>query len=119
MNNKEKIEYIQNNITNNGKNIFKTIKEYDIPYTKNNNGIFINLSKINENIIDKIYNNIKNNFYITDNIRNTEITKYKKSLSVKNTEKKREMTNAESYANYMAKRKANYMKKFENPIYYK
>jgi len=89
MNNKEKIEYIQNNITNNEKNIFKTIKEYDISYTKNNNGIFINLSKINENIIDKIYDNIKNNFYIADNIRNTEITKYKKSLSVKNSEEKK------------------------------
>tara|TARA_Y100000593_G_scaffold82274_1_gene154462 strand:+ start:812 stop:1147 length:336 start_codon:yes stop_codon:yes gene_type:complete len=88
MDNKEKIEYIQNNITNNEKNIFKTIKEYDIPYTKNNNGIFINLSKINENMIDKIYDNIKNDLYITDNIRNTEITKYKKSLSVKNPEKK-------------------------------
>ena len=88
MNNKKKIEYIQNNIINNEKNILKTIKEYDIPYTKNNNGIFINLSKINENMIDKIYNNIKNNFYITDNIRNIEITKYKKSLSVKNPEKK-------------------------------
>ena len=88
MNNKEKIEYIQNNITNNEKNIFKTIKEYDIPYTKNNNGIFINLSKINENMIDKIYDNIKNDLYITDNIRNIEITKYKKSLSVKTLEKK-------------------------------
>ena len=56
MNNKEKIEYIQNNITNNGKNIFKTIEEYGIPYTKNKNGIFINLSKINENIISKSIN---------------------------------------------------------------
>jgi len=88
MNNKEKTEYIQNNITNNEKSIFKTIVEYGIPYTKNNNGIFINLSKINENMIDKIYNNIKNNFYITDNIRNIEIIKYKKSLSVKKSDKK-------------------------------
>ena len=39
-------------------------------------------------MIDKIYNNIKNNFYITDNIRNIEIIKYKKSLSVKNPDKK-------------------------------
>ena len=83
MNTKDKINYIKNNITNNENNIYKTIIKYDISYTKNKNGIFVNLSKIDDNIIDKIYNNIKNNINNIDNERYIEIKKYQNLLSNK------------------------------------
>ena len=48
--------------------IFKIILEHDINYTKNNNGVFINLSKVNDDIIDKIQERItfyqKNSEYL-------------------------------------------------------
>ncbi len=35
--------------------IFKIIKKYEIKFTKNSNGVFINLNKLPDKIIDEIY----------------------------------------------------------------
>ena len=35
-------------------NIFKILKENNITYSENNNGIFINMSKLDEEIIQKL-----------------------------------------------------------------
>lgn len=66
MNNEEKKRYIYENIENinNSELIFNFIKNNNIEYSKNNNGIYFNLSCINDEIIAKFYNFIfliKNN----------------------------------------------------------
>ena len=35
-------------------NIFKILKENNVLYTENNNGIFINMSKLDEDVVDKL-----------------------------------------------------------------
>lgn len=77
--NQDKIKYIKEN--KNNMLIFKLLLENNIEYTKNNNGIFINLSKLSNKHIDLIYNNLKNNN--TKNIdyeRNNLLNEYKKTL---------------------------------------
>ena len=61
MNKEKKIEYIYNiiNNKNNNNNVFYFIQINDIKYNKNSNGIFINLSILNEEFIDKLYDYIK------------------------------------------------------------
>lgn len=94
--NQDKIKYIEEN--KNNISIFKLLLENNIEYTKNNNGIFINLSKLSEKHIDLIYNNFKNNNTKNiDNERDKLIKKYKQSLINKQNE-----TNIKNY------------KKFEN-----
>ena len=78
----EKIKYIEENKNNN--NIYKIIVNNNIPYTKNNNGIFVNLSKLSEKNIDLLYTCLKNNCYKNiDNQRNNLLYEYKKSLTTK------------------------------------
>ena len=62
-----KNEYIQ---------IFKIIKEYNIDYTENVNGIFINLNYIDKKIIIKINNFI--NFIIS---KNKELNEKEKEMN--------------------------------------
>ena len=84
MNNDTKIKFITNNIDNIGNSIYKIILDNNIPYTKNNNGIFINLSKLDEDIINIIYGNIKNNDYNDIDIeKNNNIKIYKKIINNK------------------------------------
>ena len=83
--NKDKIEYIEKQ--SNNSILYKIIIENNIPYTKNINGIFINLTKLNEQNINLLYNSIKNNNY-KDNKRNDLLEKYKKCLDVNNNNKK-------------------------------
>ena len=87
MNKNKKIQYIEKE--NNNIILYKIITENDIPYTKNSNGIFINLSKLNDKNIDLLYTNLKNNCYKNiDNERNILIIKYKEILNKNNIEKK-------------------------------
>lgn len=51
--------------------VFKIISETNTNYTKNNNGIFLNLNWVDEDILQKIYNHI--NFCIKSQ---NEISKY-------------------------------------------
>lgn len=79
----KKIQYIENE-HNNGI-LYKIIIENDIPYTKNNNGVFVNLSKLNEENIDLLYINLKNNCYKDIDIeRKNLIKEYKRSLNTNN-----------------------------------
>jgi DNA repair ATPase RecN len=79
----EKIKYIEKE-TNNSI-LYKIIIENNIPYTKNINGIFVNLSKLDDKNINLLYNSVKNNnFKEIDNERSNLLNKYKKSLDVKN-----------------------------------
>lgn len=68
-------KYIQNNINKLCQveidEIFKILYKNNSTYTQNNNGIFVNLNWINEDILMQIYNYI--NFCLTSQ---TEINKY-------------------------------------------
>ena len=102
-----KLEYIQKKITNNEINndsIMHFVIKHKIIYSKNQNGIFINLSKIDKSIIDIFYDYIYNyinqnstdeyniNYYeqFTTNIINKkpDIIKYKSITGLSETEKK-------------------------------
>ena len=65
--------------------IFKLIKKTDISYTKNNNGVFINLNKLPESLIIKIKDlilfSINNKSLL--NIENKKRNKIKKLISDK------------------------------------
>ena len=105
MNNK--LEYIQKKIINNEINndsIMYFVIKHKIIYSKNQNGIFINLSKIDKSIIDIFYDYIYNyinqnsineyniNYYeqFTTNIINKkpDIIKYKSITGLSEVEKK-------------------------------
>lgn len=78
-----KIQYIEKECNNSI--LHKTIIENDISYTKNNNGIFVNLSKLSKENIDLLYINLKNNCYKDiDSQRNNLIREYKRSLNINN-----------------------------------
>ena len=88
MNKDKKIEYIEKE-TNNSI-LFKIIIENNIQYTKNTNGIFVNLSKLSEKNINLLYDSVKNNnFKEIDNERNNLLNEYKKSLDINNIIKKK------------------------------
>ena len=58
MNKEEKIKYIYDEIENNNVDnnyIIKYIHLKNIKYTENNNGLFVNLSKIDNEHIDILY----------------------------------------------------------------
>jgi len=64
----DKLEYIHKKITHNEINndsIMYFVMKHKIIYSKNQNGIFINLSKIDKSIIDLFYDYIYN--YINQN----------------------------------------------------
>jgi len=59
----EKILFIRDNIKNNNishQYILYFINIHDIKYSENKNGIFINLSKLDTSVIDKLYEYIVN-----------------------------------------------------------
>lgn len=99
MNINEKRLYIYNNIQNNNIN-HSYIKPYiinnNILYSENNNGIFINLSILNEKYIEELYNiiykyiqnnkNYNKNRILNNNIIIKEKEKEKESKIYKNIE---------------------------------
>lgn len=61
--------------------IFKILKSYDIKYTENNNGIFINMNNINPDCLDKIDNYVN---FINENKKNIiEFEKVKEESKLK------------------------------------
>ena len=73
--------------------IIKIIKNNNIIYTENHNGIFVNLSKLNEIQIDLLYNNIKNDkIYDYENNRNKILKQYKIDFKNKNKDTKANKT---------------------------
>jgi hypothetical protein len=89
----KKIEYIEKESNNNNNILYKIIINNDIPYTKNNNGIFVNLSKLSYENINLLYTNLKNNCYKNiDNERKLLLIKYKKILNKnKNNDNKKKV----------------------------
>tara|TARA_B100000424_G_scaffold121462_1_gene91895 strand:+ start:362 stop:691 length:330 start_codon:yes stop_codon:yes gene_type:complete len=86
--NKDKINFIVENCDN--ISIYKIIINNDVPYTKNSNGIFVNLSKLSDKNIDLLYTNLKNNCYKNiNNERNLILIKYKEILKNKNKDNKK------------------------------
>ena len=86
MNYDEKKLFIYKNINNinDHNNIINYIRANDIKYTNNDNGFFINISYLKEEIIDYIYNTIR--YYIQNtNDSLTFIDKRKEIIEMSNT----------------------------------
>ena len=94
--------YIKNNIDRiNNNNIIKLIKLNEINYTKNINGIFLDINLLNENHIDKIISIINNEieFKLNEDINDKNI-KEKTINNEKNIEinqKKEVLKNEKNY----------------------
>lgn len=54
------------------KELFKIIHENDTNYTRNNNGVFVNLSWVSDEIIEKVYTYIKYCIHSHNTIENAE-----------------------------------------------
>ena len=57
------------------KELYEVIKTYNIPFTKNRNGLFINLAYLEENYIDILYSQckfFKNSLQLTEETRSLE-----------------------------------------------
>tara|TARA_B100000780_G_C20913193_1_gene363640 strand:+ start:361 stop:696 length:336 start_codon:yes stop_codon:yes gene_type:complete len=85
-----KLYYIESKIKNNEINtefIISFIEKNNITYSTNQNGIFINLSKLDESIVDKLYEYINNYVEVFENnIINNLFEKYDfKSIKKKPT----------------------------------
>ena len=84
-----KLEYIQKKITNNEistDSIMNFVSKYNIIYSQNQNGIFINLSKIDKAVIDIFYEYVYN--YINQNITEEYNIDYYKQFNKDNYTKK-------------------------------
>lgn len=95
----DKKNFIYNNIQNNTQIHDEILKYFDLndfKYTKNNNGVFINLSILDENYVDFIYNlivyqeKIDTSFQekFLENIENTGLINKKKIVKPKYLDKK-------------------------------
>lgn len=69
--NEQKLDYLTDNSTilNLDDDLLFLLKKHNVSYTKNNNGIFLNISLLKENVIDDIYTF----FYTKNNSYNDEI----------------------------------------------
>jgi len=96
----DKKNFIYNNIQNNTQIHDEILKYFDLndfKYTKNNNGVFINLSILDENYVDFIYNLIVYQEKIDttsfqekflENIENAKLNNKKKIVRPKELDKK-------------------------------
>ena len=95
-----KIKYINDKLYYNtfyNNIILKTIVDNNIIYTENKNGKFVNLSKLNKDQINIIYNSIENDtIYDCENNRNNILKNYKKEFNKINKKTKVKIT----YKNY-------------------
>ena len=93
MDHKSKIQFIYDNINkiNNHINYIKLLDIHDTQYTKNSNGIFVNLNKLDEKIIDDFYFRISkeliNGNDIEDKYEKQIIYIKQKSLKINKTQK--------------------------------
>ena len=65
--------------------IFKLLQKYKINYTENSNGIFINLNKLKNEIVEELFKLVKfceyNKTYFKD--ESNKLNKFKKTISKK------------------------------------
>lgn len=96
--NGDKKKYIYENIEKikNHNNFLDIIKFHDCPFTKNSNGIFLNLNSLNDDVINEFYYKLKNE--LEDNTINETINEKKiieeeinNLLEVKNKEIKKDI----------------------------
>lgn len=96
--NGDKKKYIYENIEKikNHNNFLDIIKFHDCPFTKNSNGIFLNLNSLNHDVINEFYYKLKNE--LEDNTINETINEKKiieeeinNLLEVKNKEIKKDI----------------------------
>ena len=83
-----KLEYIQKKITNseiNNDSIMYFVMKHKIIYSKNQNGIFINLSKIDKPIIDLFYDYIYD--YVNQNSTDEYNINYYEQFTTNNIKK--------------------------------
>ena len=89
MNRDNKIKYISDEIENSNIDrnyIIKYILDENIKYTKNKNGIFVNLSILDDKNIDIMYEYMSEKKYDTfEQKRDKEITKYKNTTDITDT----------------------------------
>jgi len=93
-----KIKYIYDKVTNhsiNSEYIKSFIDLYEIKFTENMNGIFINLSILDETIIDKFYIYIKDN--LNNGINKERFENIKIAEEIINNPKKRDIKNKKIY----------------------
>ena len=84
---------IYNNIMENNINhniIIDFISKYNIKYSKNNNGFFFNISILDKNIVDELYEIILSNINLKDKDINRadELDKIKKDIKINKGKKK-------------------------------
>lgn len=96
--NGDKKKYIYENIDKikNHNNFLDIIKFHDCPFTKNSNGVFLNLNSLNDDVINEFYYKLKNE--LEDNTINETINEKKiieeeinSLLEVKNKELKKDI----------------------------
>ena len=96
MNKEEKIKYIYDEIENNNVDnnyIIKYIHLKNIKYTENNNGLFVNLSKIDDEHIDILYKYIHEKSYnIFEQEREEIILNYTQITNKNKTNEKNKKT---------------------------
>jgi len=83
MNKKEKEIYIYEQIRKNSINhniIYDFVKQHDICYTENNNGIFCNISIISNDKLNELYT-IIHNYLAINNTYNIELDNFEKIFS--------------------------------------
>jgi len=89
MNRNEKMKYIQDELQNiNHHYIIKYIYENNIKYTENNNGIFINLSIMDDEIFDMLYTNINEKSFNINDIQRDELLLNYTNISIEKTNEK-------------------------------
>ena len=87
-----KIQYIYNSIYKNDVNksiIYKFIVDNNLNYTENKNGYFLNLSKLEDTIINKLYkivnyNNLEDKEYINDDLYTNKNNESQINININN-----------------------------------
>ena len=106
--------------------IFKIFKKYNVKYTENSNGIFVNLNILNETIINKIETFV--NFCIANkdylNAEKSKIEKMKNLISEKNNLQKENLNFDHNNISETSANESNYQYQYEddnvdnNEMYY-
>ena len=98
MNKISKIQYIYNTIQNeniNHQTIYNYILKYNIVHSKNNNGMFVNISSLSIDQLDNLYYLVKNTNQLTDPIINNPFI-HEKNKNIMTIKKDSDSTNYKS-----------------------
>ena len=95
MNRDYQIQYIYENIDkiNNHQNYIKLLTYHDCPHTTNSNGIFVNLNKLDDKVINDFFIRIKNELTNDSNVEDSYEKQIKNIKENKNKKKSKVMNN--------------------------